>query len=94
MTLLEGRSSRSIPLKLIWKSCVPPKVCFFVWETWWGRILTMEPLKKWGFLLASRFPLCGNAEEGINHLLVHCPSVWKAVAGPHFNPKIPWCAPF
>ena len=24
---------------------MPPKVCFFAWEVWWGKVLTMEQLK-------------------------------------------------
>lgn len=36
----------------------------------------MKQLKKRGFYLASRCPLCGAAEEEFNLLLVHCPSIW------------------
>ena len=36
----------------------------------------MEHLKKRGFQLASRCPLCGKAEEELNHLLIHCLSIW------------------
>ena len=32
--------------------------------------------KKRGFEMASKCPLCGEAEEDLNHLLIHCPSVW------------------
>ena len=44
---------------LIWNPLVPTKVGFFVWEVWWGKILTMDQLKKRGFSLASRCPFCG-----------------------------------
>ena len=26
--------------------------------------------------MASKCPLCGEAKEDLNHLLIHCPSVW------------------
>ena len=63
-------------MKILWNSCVPPKVCIFAWEVWWGKVLTMDQLKKGGFQMASRCPLCGKAEEVLDHLLIHCPSIW------------------
>ena len=36
----------------------------------------MDQLKKMGFQLASRCPMCKEDEENIDHLLLHCPSVW------------------
>ena len=27
--------------------------------------------------MASRCPWCGKADEELNHLLIHCPSVWR-----------------
>ena len=36
----------------------------------------MDQLKKMGFQLASRCPLCKEDEENIDHILLHCPSVW------------------
>ena len=63
------------PRKLIWKNCTPTKICLFTWEVWWGKILTMEQLKKRGRHLASRCPLCGKDEESLDHLLLHCPKV-------------------
>ena len=38
----------SFPLKIIWNSCVQPKLSFFVWEASWGRVLTLDPLQKRG----------------------------------------------
>ena len=55
---------------------MPPKACFFAWEVWWGKVLTMDQLKKRGFQMASRRPVCGKAEEVLDHLLIHCPSIW------------------
>ena len=39
-----------------------------------GEILTMEHLNKRGFQMGNRCHLCGNANEELNHLLIHCPS--------------------
>ena len=73
---LEGDTSKAIPTRLIWSSCIPPKVSVFTWEVWWGKVLTMDQLKKMGFHLASRCPLCKEDEKTIDHLLLHCPYVW------------------
>ena len=81
VTLLEGFSDRTTPWKMLWNNLVPLKVSFFAWEVWWEKILTTEHLKKRGFQLASRCPLCGKAEENLNQLLIHCPSVWSLWEG-------------
>lgn len=50
MMFLEGGPRILVPLKLIGNGCVSPKVCFFGWEAWWGKILTMGQMKKrWFF---------------------------------------------
>ena len=71
-------------MNMIWNSCVPPKVCFYAWLVWWGKVLAMEHLKKRGFQLASRCPLCGKAEEELNHILIHLPLYPGIVGGAHF----------
>ena len=43
--LLEGGRQKLVPVKMIWNPLVPTKVGFFVWEVWWGKILTMDQLK-------------------------------------------------
>ena len=74
--LLEGGSQQSVPIKMLWNPTVPTKVGFFAWEVWWGKILTMDQLKNRGFSLASRCVFCGNDEESLEHLFIHCPKVW------------------
>ena len=54
----------------------------------------MEHLKKRGFQLASRCPLCGEAEENMNHLLIHCPSIWGLWEGLIYAPGFVWVCPF
>ena len=41
---LEGRGEDSFPRLMIWNPCVPSKVCFFAWEVWWGKIMTLDQL--------------------------------------------------
>ena len=74
--LLEGGRQQLVPVKMIWNPLVPTKVGFFVWEVWWGKILTMDQLKKRGSSLASRYPLCGQTEEVLEHLFIHCHKIW------------------
>ena len=49
VNLLEVVTDKKVPYKLIWNCLVPLKVNFFTWEVWWGKILTMEHLKRRGF---------------------------------------------
>ena len=52
--MLEGGKHQLVPIKMLWNPIVPTKVGFFSWEVWWGKILTMDQLKKRVFSLASR----------------------------------------
>ena len=72
---------------------------FFAWEKSWGKVLTLDQLKKRGRPLANRCYLCEEEEEEeeeetLNHLLVHCPKakiLWElilAIVG------IGWVFPF
>ena len=38
----------AFPIKCIWVDKVPTKVAFFAWEAMWGKILTLDRLKKRG----------------------------------------------
>ena len=40
-------------------------------------MLTMNQLKRRGFPLANRCPLCGKVEEDVYHLLIHCTKIWE-----------------
>ena len=71
-SVLQQRSVSSFPWKCIWKNCVQPNVSFFAWEASWGKILTFDQLKRRGFSLANRCPLCQKSEETVDHLLIHC----------------------
>ena len=34
------------PEGLVWNSYIPLKVSVFLWEVWWGKVLTLNQLKK------------------------------------------------
>ena len=63
----------AFPSRSIWNPIVPPKIGFFAWETSWGKVLTLDQLKRRGVTLANRCFLCEEEEESIEHLLIHCP---------------------
>ena len=69
---LQPVSLASFPSKIIWNSCMQPKLSFFAWEASWGRVLALDRLQKWGWALANRCFLCQTCEESIDHLLLHC----------------------
>ena len=65
-------SSILFPMKNIWKLCVKPKVSFFAWEASWGKVLTLDQVKKKkGWALANRCYFCQAEKESTNHLLLH-----------------------
>ena len=37
----------------IWNPYVPNRVGFFAWEAFWGKVLTLEKLKRWRRVLAN-----------------------------------------
>ena len=51
---------------------VRPKICFFPWEAVWGKILTLDRLKKRAFAFANRSYLCHECKETMDHLLILC----------------------
>ena len=53
------------------------KLVFFAWEVGWGKVLTLDQLKKRGFSLASRCPFCGKTEEVMKHIFIHCLMIWR-----------------
>ena len=69
---------------------MPPKVCFFAWEVWWGKVLTMEQLRKRDFQMASWCLLCGRTKENLDHLLLHCHSIWSLWGGIISIPGLSW----
>ena len=60
------------PYRSIWNPIVPPKLGFFAWKASWGKVLTLDQLKRRGIPLVNRCFLCEEKEETIDHLLIHC----------------------
>ena len=69
---LVSRSVVQFPNSIIWSPCVPTKVGSFAWEASWGKVLTLDQLKKRGWILANRCFLCCAEEESIDYILIHC----------------------
>ena len=62
------------PYCLIWILVIPLKIGIFTWEAAWGKVLTLDNLKRRGMAFANRCFLCEEDEETIDHLLIHCKS--------------------
>lgn len=66
--------------KRLWKSVAPPKVQFFGWLAWRGRVKTAEFLRRIGVLddqVSILCAFCSNAVESVSHVLLHCPRLWR-----------------
>lgn len=48
-------SARGIKIVYPWGSLIPPRVNFFAWEVWWGRITTQDNVKIKGVQLANKY---------------------------------------
>ena len=48
------------------------EVGLFTWEATWKRILTLDQIKRKGWILANRCNLCEVKEESTDHILPHC----------------------
>jgi hypothetical protein len=64
--------------KLIWRSWAPPRVKFFQWLANQDRCWTAERLARHGLQHHPRCPLCDQAPETLQHLLLQCPLARQA----------------
>ena len=69
---LDPSPAIEFPSHSVWNLVVPPKIGFFTWEVAWGKVLTLDQLKRRGMTFANRCFLCEEDEEFIDHLLIHC----------------------
>ena len=93
-SLMEGGPSRKASTNIIWNPYVPTKVSFFAWEARWGKVLTTQQLKKRGYQLARRCPFCREEEEGLDHILIHCPLIWDLWVNLILVLGVSWSCPF
>lgn len=67
-----------------WKSKVPLRVVAFGWLALRGSILTMDNLSCKRRFVVNAFPVCLEAEEKMDHLLLNYKVnhiIWKAIYG-------------
>jgi hypothetical protein len=65
------------PWRRIWKSWAPLKCKFFVWLVVKSRCWTSDRLAKRGLPHPTACPLCDQAEETIQHVMISCVFVWE-----------------
>ena len=65
---MEGGLSCQAPVKVLWNPYFLTKVGFFCWEAWWGKVLTLDQMKKRGSIAN----VCGKNK----HILIHSPLIW------------------
>ncbi|XP_028060048.1 uncharacterized protein LOC114263665 [Camellia sinensis] len=66
--------------KLLWGNDTPPKVKFFHWLAWKGRVKTTAYLQRIGVLNSSvnnLCPFCKEEVESLNHIILYYPLVWS-----------------
>ncbi|XP_028085233.1 uncharacterized protein LOC114286279 [Camellia sinensis] len=67
-------------VNLIWKNAAPPKVQFFAWLAWKGRIKTSTFLQSIGILSANsdvNCVFCMKEKETASHVLLCCMFSWR-----------------
>lgn len=81
---VEDRDSAFRISELVWGNVAPPKVKFFCWLAWLGRIKTFVFMQRIGVLNDNASILClfcRNDAESLNHILLHCPKIWLLWSG-------------
>ncbi|XP_028059454.1 uncharacterized protein LOC114263152 [Camellia sinensis] len=74
-----GFGSSCMVSSSLWKNAAPPRVQFFGWLAWRGRIKTASFLRRIGMLNGNVDVcciFCKEMEETSIHVLLHCPFVW------------------
>ena len=84
-SILEPEDSPLFPCGSIWRSSVPPKVAFFTWKAFWGKVLALDQLQRRGNFLANRCVLCLSKVETVDHLLHYAKT---RVLGIFFSPSL------
>ena len=69
-SLLETDGTIPFPLKIVQNPWIPSKVNFFSWEACWGKVLTLDQLKKKSWILANKYALCKEESEFIDPFFI------------------------
>lgn len=70
--VLRGSTSFIFPWKGIWSVKAPRQDYFFVWTAAWGKILTVDNIRRRGYTLVDWCCICRSSREVVDHLLLHC----------------------
>ncbi|XVF39326.1 hypothetical protein PTKIN_Ptkin01aG0025500 [Pterospermum kingtungense] len=70
--------------KSLWAGMAPPKVEFFCWQVFKGRLPVKECLFSRGLLNINDLncAFCMKERESVNHLFLHCEFSWKGISIP------------
>jgi hypothetical protein len=60
------------PWKSIWRTKAPVKMTFFAWSAAFGKILTIDNLRKRHVIVINRYCMCKRQGESVDYLLLHC----------------------
>lgn len=66
---LSNESTNVFPSGIVWNPWFPSRVNFFAWEVVWGRILTLDQLKKRWLMMSNRCYVSKGEEEMVDHIL-------------------------
>ena len=80
--------------RILWNPCIPTKVTFFACEVWWGKMITLNQLKRRWCALANKRSFCGEDEENIEHILLHCSMVRELLTLLFALVGIDWVLPY
>ena len=56
----------------MWRTKSPPRTVFFVWSAAFGKILTLDNLRKRQVVVIDKCFMCKKDGELVDHLLLHC----------------------
>jgi len=56
----------------VWRTQAPSRAAFFSWSATFGKILTLDNLRKRHVIVINRCCMCKKTEESVDHLLLHC----------------------
>ncbi|KAF5191247.1 hypothetical protein FRX31_019167 [Thalictrum thalictroides] len=69
---------------VIWELSIPLKIRIFLWCVCWGRLQTLDRLKKFQLVDDVRCVWCKRGVESVQHLFFQCPviyDVWRRLSG-------------